>query len=84
MATASPPDEFRKATVVLWELAVVVRHYSLFGIHWIKQSPEMKKLVSLETTLKDIGCMAFSPDGEILAVGGFTDGVVQLWKVDEY
>ena len=83
MATASAPDEFRNSTVTLWSLKVQTKRTGLFGIHWVKQNTIIKKLNTYETTLKDVGCLAFSPDGFILAVGGLTDGVVQLWNIGE-
>jgi WD40 repeat protein len=73
MATVSPPDESRNAAINIWKLEV----------QGMKHTVEVKKVATYPTTLKDVGCLAFSPDGKTLAVGGFTDGVVQLWNMVE-
>ena len=82
MATVSAPDEYRDATVNLWKLGLQVKSHGFLGIHWMKQMVDIKKVATYPTTLKDVGCLAFSPNGKILAVGGLTDGVVQLWKIE--
>lgn len=46
-----------------------------------KLGADAKKLASHKTDLADVRCLAFSPDGKTLAVGGYTDGVVQLWAL---
>jgi WD40 repeat protein len=86
MATVSPQDESQNASVVLWKLEAQTKRYGLFGVHWMKQTTEVKKVDTLQTNLKDVSCLAFSPDpnGVRLAIGGTTDGVVQLWKLNEY
>jgi WD40 repeat protein len=48
-----------------------------------KLDAEPKKLATHKTDLVDVRCLAFSPDGATLAVGGYTDGVVQLWTLGE-
>jgi WD40 repeat protein len=44
---------------------------------------DVKKLATHKTDLADVRCLAFSADGTTLAVGGYTDGVVQLWDMGE-
>ena len=46
-----------------------------------KLNSEAKKLTTHKTDLADVRCLAFSPEGGTLAVGGYTDGVVQLWAL---
>jgi WD40 repeat protein len=47
-----------------------------------KLGEDVKKLGTHKTELSDVRCLAFSPDGNTLAVGGYTDGVVQLWSLN--
>jgi WD40 repeat protein len=86
MATVSPPDESRSASVTVWKLEAQTKRFSFFGVRWMKQTTELKKVDTLQTNLKDIGCLAFSPDTKEvrLAIGGTTDGVVKLWKLNDY
>ena len=48
-----------------------------------KLGTEVKKLAVHKTDLADVRCLAFSPDGTTLAVCGYTDGVVQLWRLGD-
>ncbi len=48
-----------------------------------KLGTEAKMLATHKTELADVRCLAFSPDGNTLAVGGYTDGVVQLWALGD-
>lgn len=83
LATVAPPNEFQNAVVTIWKLEVQTKHLGIFGVHWRKQFAEAKKVASFPTLFKEVGCLAFSPDGNTLAVGGSKDGVVQLWNMDD-
>jgi WD40 repeat protein len=83
LATVAPMDESQTATITLWKLEAQTKRFSFFGGHLMKGAIEIKKVNAIETTLKDVSCLAFSRNGSILAVGGTTDGVVQLWKMAE-
>ena len=48
-----------------------------------KLGTDAKKIATHKTDLADVQCLAFGPDGNTLAVGGYTDGVVQLWGLGE-
>jgi WD40 repeat protein len=81
MATVGPPSEYQNAEVTLWKLDYNSREYGLFGAHWVKPSVDIKKLSSFSTKLREVGTLAFNPTGKLLAAGGITDGLVQIWNL---
>jgi WD40 repeat protein len=48
-----------------------------------KLGPEPKRVAAHPTGFRDVRCLAFSPDGATLAVGGYIDGAVHLWALDQ-
>lgn len=69
------------ATIWGWERgAVPSALLSGEGVHVVK-GPAEKPAATLEGHAKGAGCIAFSPDGKLLAVGS-GDGTVVLWAVD--
>lgn len=81
MATAGPPSEFQTTEITLWKLQYNPREYGLFGFHWVNPSVQIKKLSSFSTKMRNVSCLTFNPTGKLLAVGGITDGVIQIWSL---
>ncbi|MBA4066324.1 MAG: hypothetical protein C0501_21940 [Isosphaera sp.] len=51
-----------------------------FTVLRIADKPET--VASFVAGIKEVSCLAFSPDGKTLAVGNTADGTVELWTID--
>jgi WD40 repeat protein len=65
LAVAAPPEPGQTVTVTLFDLS----------------STEAKPLATYATSIRRISTLAFSPNGQTLAVSDDVEGVVQLWTL---
>jgi WD40 repeat protein len=65
LAVASPPEPGETVTVTLFDLS----------------SAEAKPMATYATSIRRVSALAFSPNGQTLAVGDDEEGVVQLWSL---